>query len=240
MSDKDQTPRLPPPAFPPGQRRYVPRSGTGSKGAVPAVRRMDSDEPIELLYDPIELAFISPDEPLPERRLTLAPDSVRRPALRLEGTDAGATGTDTLAAAAAGSVRERPPAITPSGIAEGENLFEDAGDGVGDPIGAAGIDDAAIEAEEEEEGEVVGMDLDTHLGSHRRRAEVLSKYDPYIVDLTDSVQRLADALARHGEVALQTGPKMSPLDQSLRLLCTGYLAGRRTEVRPLAVKFSDD
>ena len=84
------------------------------------------------------------------------------------------------------------------------------------------------------------MDLDTHVAARKRAAAVLSRYDPNVVDLTDAVQRLGEALARHGEVALQTGPSMNALDHTLRVFCSGYLAGRRAERKPLAVKLSDE
>lgn len=79
MSENPSEKRLPPPAFPPGQRRHV---HTNSVGHGDARRRpsdadaqiISPDDPIPLRRDPIEQAFISPDEPIPERRIELAPE----------------------------------------------------------------------------------------------------------------------------------------------------------------------
>ena len=80
MSDSTNEHRLPPPAFPPGQRRHVHRNSNAQpeRGAPAVASESDGiispDEPIPHRRDPIEQAFISPDEPIPERRIELAPD----------------------------------------------------------------------------------------------------------------------------------------------------------------------
>lgn len=77
MSDKPDERRLPPPAFPPGQRRHPHRNSSGSadEGA-PSPGADDGlispDDPMPLRRDPMESAFISPDDPIPERRIDLA------------------------------------------------------------------------------------------------------------------------------------------------------------------------
>ena len=78
MSDNPRDKRLPPPAFPPGQRRHVQRnSATPSGNHVEPddeARYISPDDPIPVRRDPIEQAFISPDEPIPERRIELTPE----------------------------------------------------------------------------------------------------------------------------------------------------------------------
>lgn len=80
----------------------------------------------------------------------------------------------------------------------------------------------------DEEGQVVGMDLDddTH------PIEVMTATDPHVAELTHVVTRLAEALRSKGEAGLRTHPDMSRFDASLRAYCVGYLAGRRAEDPP--------
>lgn len=80
MTDKPSEKRLPPPAFPPGQRRRVHSNSTGHRDAIergpgaPDAEMISPDDPIPVRRDPIEQAFILPDEPIPERRIELAPE----------------------------------------------------------------------------------------------------------------------------------------------------------------------
>lgn len=82
MSDSSNEHRLPPPAFPPGQRRHVLRNSQAQpEEATEAVEDHDiddgiiePDEPMPHRLDPIEQAFISPDEPIPERVIELTPE----------------------------------------------------------------------------------------------------------------------------------------------------------------------
>ncbi|MGE0161049.1 MAG: hypothetical protein AB7T31_16750 [Gemmatimonadales bacterium] len=65
---------LPPPAFPPGSRKRVPRSGSSPKTEPTPSRRgeddayISPDDPIPARTDKVAAAFIQPDDPLPERR----------------------------------------------------------------------------------------------------------------------------------------------------------------------------
>ncbi|MDH3207301.1 MAG: hypothetical protein OEO79_11850 [Gemmatimonadota bacterium] len=78
MSDEKKDTRLPPPAFPPGNRKH--RHVNSVKPATPAVITNEPgeasfifpDDPIPPRRDPVGGAFISPDDPMPERR----PDAV--------------------------------------------------------------------------------------------------------------------------------------------------------------------
>lgn len=83
MGDDTREHRLPPPAFPPGQRRRV-STNSGPRtppGALPSDDRGRSPrDPTARLQDPVEQAFISPDEPLPERKIELAPEFADAPA----------------------------------------------------------------------------------------------------------------------------------------------------------------
>ncbi len=84
-------------------------------------------------------------------------------------------------------------------------------------------DEALIDADEE--GEVVGMDLDPHL----ERAEIVSGGDPHVMEVIAAVSKLAAALKRRGEAGLRSSPEMSRFEATLRSYCVGYLAGRRAE-----------
>lgn len=76
MSENTNESRLPPPAFPPGSRKHTLRnSQTPSvKSKVESVDEafISPDDPLPDRIDPFNDAFISPDEPLPERKLELA------------------------------------------------------------------------------------------------------------------------------------------------------------------------
>lgn len=74
MSDESKDSRLPPPAFPPGSRRHVHRNSSGSHQPRSATRTgvddgafISPDDPLPERRDPVEEAFISPDDPLPDR-----------------------------------------------------------------------------------------------------------------------------------------------------------------------------
>lgn len=159
--------RLPPPAFPPGMRRHVHRNSQGAKEQ----RQTESaegafispDEPLPERRDPMGGAFISPDDPMPERRIDLA-------------------------------------------------------DGF--------LDLQAIDPDEE--GIVVGMDLDPHL----EEAEVVAAGDPHVLEVMEAVAKLAEALRRRGEAGLRSSPAMTRFEATLRAYCVGYLAGRRAEEPP--------
>lgn len=74
MSDEKKDTRLPPPAFPPGNRKHL-----HTNSVTPAPPPMLASEPGEASFifpddpipprkDPVGGAFISPDDPMPERR----------------------------------------------------------------------------------------------------------------------------------------------------------------------------
>ena len=79
MTDDHTEKRLPPPAFPPGQRRHAhtnsvgPTETGGTARPIHEGEVISPDDPFPLRRDPIEQAFISPDDPIPERRIELAP-----------------------------------------------------------------------------------------------------------------------------------------------------------------------
>jgi len=76
MSENTNEHRLPPPAFPPGQRRHVHRNSVGKHEVVQESPDgfIAPDAPLPPRLDPIEQAFISPDDPIPERVIELAPE----------------------------------------------------------------------------------------------------------------------------------------------------------------------
>lgn len=74
MSDEKKDSRLPPPAFPPGSRRHIRRNNSGPHKARATIRSavdddafISPDDPLPERRDPVAEAFISPDDPLPER-----------------------------------------------------------------------------------------------------------------------------------------------------------------------------
>ena len=131
---------LPPPAFPPGTRRHQMRRSQGGEGPQAA---MDG-------------AFISPDDPMPDR----------------DGRPATATA---------------------------------------DPEG--GDDDVVV----------TGIGNDAHLDPE----ELKASGDPHVMELTERVTKLAQALRQKGEAGLRAHPEMDRFDATLRSYCVGYLAGRR-------------
>jgi hypothetical protein len=168
MSENSNERRLPPPAFPPGMRRHVHRNSQGAKQQKETESADDAyispDEPLPERGDPMGGAFISPDDPMPQRRIDLA-----------EG-------------------------------------FQDL-----QPI------------DPDDEGVVVGMDLDPHL----EEAEFVSGGDPHVLEVVEAVAKLGEALRHRGEAGLRTSPKMTRFEATLRAYCVGYLAGRRAEEPPL-------
>ncbi len=77
MSENSNENRLPPPAFPPGSRRHVVHRNSDGSRPGPDDEPGDEafispDEPLPERADPLNRAFISPDEPLPERKIELA------------------------------------------------------------------------------------------------------------------------------------------------------------------------
>jgi hypothetical protein len=168
MSEHKNENRLPPPAFPPGSRKHVQRDAPSTNSASPAEESdeqafISPDEPLPERTDAVQQAFISPDDPIPERKIELA--EAFRP--------------------------EEPQ----------------------DP---------------NEEGQVVGMDLDAHLEPE----EIVSGGDPHVMEVIDVVGRLSDGLRRRGEAGLRSSPEMSRFEATLRSYCVGYLAGRRAEEPP--------
>jgi hypothetical protein len=76
MSENTDESRLPPPAFPPGSRRHpIHRNSDGTRPEPDAEPVDDAfispDEPLPERTDPMNQAFILPDEPFPERKLEL-------------------------------------------------------------------------------------------------------------------------------------------------------------------------
>ncbi|MEQ1855278.1 MAG: hypothetical protein ABL963_02345 [Longimicrobiales bacterium] len=74
----------------------------------------------------------------------------------------------------------------------------------------------------------------TSLGSnaHMDKGELAAAGDPHVMELTEAVGKLAQALRRKGEAGLRSSPEMSRFDATLRAYCVGYLAGRRAEAEP--------
>lgn len=82
-----------------------------------------------------------------------------------------------------------------------------------------------------EEGVVVGMDLDPHL----EPSEVMSGGDPHLMEVIETVDKLSAALHQKGEGALRVRTDMPRFAATLRAYCIGYLVGRRAEEPPLPI-----
>lgn len=85
------------------------------------------------------------------------------------------------------------------------------------------------DAGSDEEGQVVGMDLDPRLDP----SDMAAGGDPHVLEVFSVVERLAAALLVRGEAGLRMTDEMSGLETMLRACCAGYLAGRRAEDRPV-------
>ena len=79
-----------------------------------------------------------------------------------------------------------------------------------------------------EEGVVTGLGSNAHMD----KGELAAAGDPHVMELTEAVGKLAQALKRKGEAGLRGAPDMSRFDATLRAYCVGYLAGRRAEAQP--------
>ncbi|MHB1194321.1 MAG: hypothetical protein ACYC6F_14955 [Longimicrobiales bacterium] len=77
------------------------------------------------------------------------------------------------------------------------------------------------------------LDLDevvvTGIGddAHMEADELALGFDPHVLEVVDTVGRLAEALKRKGEAGLKATPEMSRFEATLRSYVVGYLAGRR-------------
>jgi len=170
-------PHIPPPAFPPGNRRRQMR------------RRRDRDA----TRAGVDEAFISPDDPIPERdemaRAFISPDEPLPE--RSEGEDEAFISPDD-------PIPHRDPL-------PGSTLTVEPGD--------------------EDEVVVTGMGSDAHLDPE----EMQAAGDPHVLELTEAVSKLAQALKQKGEAGLRAHPEMSRFEATLRAYCVGYLAGRRAD-----------
>ena len=183
MSDDSSGSRLPPPAFPPGSRKHVTNNNSGHVvtsdlgGAF-----ISPDDPIPERDHSVEDAIISPDDPMPERV-----DPVVDASIPLDG--------------ASGALAPIPPrdnvTAGPGGVPE----FETQG------------------------GVVTGMGMDDHTDAD----ELASAGDPYVMDLVQKVGKLAEAIRSKDEAGLRSAPGMDKFETTLRGYCVGYLAGRRVE-----------
>ncbi|MDA0330228.1 MAG: hypothetical protein O2958_14635 [Gemmatimonadetes bacterium] len=104
----------------------------------------------------------------------------------------------------------------------------------GDPMPERKIELAFAFRQEEsvdpdEEGQVVGMDLNPHTGPD----EVASGGDPHVLEVMRAVAKLAESLKRRGEAAFRSAPEMSRFEATLRAYCVGYVAGRRAGEPPV-------
>jgi hypothetical protein len=137
------------------------------------MRRRRDREASEASGTGIEDAFISPDDPIPERREDMS---------------------DAF--------------ISPD-----------------DPIPQRAPVQTVTADEEDEEVTVTGIGDDAHLDPD----ELQASGDPHVMELTERVAKLAQALKQKGEAGLRATPEMDRFEATLRAYCVGYLAGRRAE-----------
>ena len=101
MSENTNESRLPPPAFPPGQRRHVQRnSSSGPEQVTESVGDeafISPDDPIPQRRDSVDEAFISPDDPIPERKIELTAEFAEHAAPSRADGDGEVVGMDLSA-----------------------------------------------------------------------------------------------------------------------------------------------
>jgi hypothetical protein len=78
---------------------------------------------------------------------------------------------------------------------------------------------------DEDEGVVTGIGFDPHLDP----SELVTGGDPYVMEVSEAVRKLAKVLEQKGEAGLRATPGMGRFDATLRAYCVGYIAGRRAE-----------
>lgn len=80
----------------------------------------------------------------------------------------------------------------------------------------------------DEEGVVVGMDLDPDLDP----TEVISGGDPHLIEVIETIDKIAASVRKKGEAGLRVRADMPRFEATLRAYCVGYLVGRRVEEPP--------
>lgn len=83
-----------------------------------------------------------------------------------------------------------------------------------------------IEDIDPDEVVVTGIGNDPHLDP----LELLMGADPVVIEVVETVEKLAEALKRRGKAGLHVTPGMSRFEATLRAYCVGYLAGRAAEL----------
>jgi hypothetical protein len=182
MSDDRSGSRLPPPAFPPGSRKHITNNSSG---------HVDSSD--------LGGAFISPDDPIPERDHSVE-DAIISP--------------DDPIPARVDSVVD---ATTPSG-SSGAFISPDEPIPPRDTVSTG---PGGVPQFETEGGVVTGIGMDDHTDAD----ELASAGDPYVIELVEKVGKLAEALRSKGEAGLRSAPGMDKFETTLRGYCVGYLAG---------------
>jgi len=84
-------------------------------------------------------------------------------------------------------------------------------------------EDLFVDPDDEEDGVVTGIGFDPHLDP----SELMTGGDPYVMEVSEAVRKLARALEQKGEAGLRATPGMGRFDATLRAYCVGYIAGRR-------------
>jgi hypothetical protein len=152
--------------------------------------------------------------------------------------DAGTGGMGTDAADEEQSGRRLPPPAFPPGRGgprSGTVREADPGE-LGEAL-ISPTDPRPVRAPEVEEDDALPTEIDpddvmvTGMGHDPRLdpLEVVLAEDPPVMEVVETVGRLAEALKLRGKAALRVTPGMSTFESTLRAYCVGYLAGRRAE-----------